>query len=73
MGVTTNEVDVKSISSSRGNEAGSDDILDVQGFFDNVVLEYNKGNDGALSADMGLARSIVPAGTGALRDFSYRA
>lgn len=71
MGVTTNDIDVTKISRSRGHKIGSGDILDVQGFFDNVVLEYNRGNDNALSADAGIARSIVPAGTGAFRDFSY--
>lgn len=71
MGVTTNEIDVTKLSSSSGDGAGGDEALDVQSFFENVVLEYNKGNDDRLDADVQLARSIIPSGTGALRDFSY--
>ena len=36
-----------------------------------MVLGYNEGTEDALDADLGTARSIMPAGTGVLRDFSY--
>ncbi len=76
MGVTTDQqLDVTTITQSNG--AGGDgfdtDILDVQAFFENVLCEYNQGNDANLAADANLARSIIPAGTAALRDFSYLA
>lgn len=70
MGITTDVIDITKISKSNGN--GFDPhIIDVQAFFDNVMLEYNRGNDDDLPADLNLARSIIPAGTGLLRDFSY--
>jgi len=74
MGITTDRVDVTQISKSKGNgnDNGYDaDIIDVQEFFDTVVFEYNKGTDNNLAADAHVARSMIPAGTGALRDFSY--
>ena len=82
MGITTDQFDVTTITQSttksgtasngHGQGDGYDaDILDVQAFFDNVVCHYNQGTDEALAADANVARSIVPAGTGALRDFSY--
>lgn len=71
MGVTTNEFDATTANASNGAKSGTDGVLDVQNFFENVVLEYNRGNNEDLSADIEVARSIVPAGTGALRDFSY--
>lgn len=74
MGITTDSIDVTKVSRSKKN--GQDDgfdgsIVDVQDFFENVIAEYNKGSDDNLAADMQTARSIIPAGTGALRDFSY--
>ena len=76
MGVTTDQqLDVTTITQSNG--AGGDgfdtDVLDVQAFFENVLCEYGQGTDDNLAADANLARSIIPAGTGALRDFSYLA
>lgn len=74
MGVTTNEIDVAKLSRSSGNgkENGYDSsVVDVQDFFESVILEYNQGTDDNLAADLNVARSVVPAGTGALRDFSY--
>lgn len=48
------------------------DILDVEDFNNRIVEEYNKGGaEYSLPADLGTARSLVPTGTGALRDFSY--
>lgn len=74
MGVTTNKVDVTKFSKTKGDsdKNGYDrNIIDVQDFFENVVLGYNEGTENDLEAEIGVARSIVPAGTGALRDFSY--
>jgi len=50
--------------------------FDIEGyvsyFNETVVGAYNKGvGDTVLPADIGVARSIIPAGTAALRDFSY--
>jgi pyruvate ferredoxin oxidoreductase beta subunit len=36
-----------------------------------IIDAYNIGDDDALPADISVARSLIPAGTGALRDFSY--
>ncbi|MAG20730.1 MAG: thiamine pyrophosphate-dependent enzyme [Candidatus Marinimicrobia bacterium] len=48
------------------------DILDIDDFNDRIVGAYNSGiaEDG-LPADLSTARSLIPAGTAALRDFSY--
>src|SRR5580658_382609 len=47
-------------------------VVDVADFNERVVGAYNTGlAEKGLEADDFLARSIVPAGTGALRDFSY--
>lgn len=50
--------------------------LDLDGYVDDfnrrVIGAYQEGKASvALPADLGIARSLVPAGTGALRDFSY--
>ena len=75
MGITTDQVDLQKISKSGDNDGGYDEqIIDVADFFDRVIDEYNEGAGPAtLEADVQLARSIVPAGTGAFRDFSYLA
>jgi pyruvate/2-oxoacid:ferredoxin oxidoreductase beta subunit/Pyruvate/2-oxoacid:ferredoxin oxidoreductase delta subunit len=47
-------------------------VVDLADFNERVVGAYNAGTaEKGLEADDQLARSIVPAGTGALRDFSY--
>ena len=75
MAVTTNTIDITKLSkTANGNGRGGYDssIIDVQDFFDRVITGYNEGTgEDDLAADMGLARSIIPAGTGAFRDFSY--
>ncbi|MDX1415603.1 MAG: thiamine pyrophosphate-dependent enzyme [Candidatus Promineifilaceae bacterium] len=73
MGVTTNKVDVTKITKTKnGNENGYDSsVIDVEDFFHSIVLGYNDGTDDDLDADLQSARSLIPAGTGALRDFSY--
>jgi pyruvate/2-oxoacid:ferredoxin oxidoreductase beta subunit/NAD-dependent dihydropyrimidine dehydrogenase PreA subunit len=75
MGITTDQVDIQKISKTGDNGEGYDEqIIDVADFFDRVIDEYNEGAGPAtLEADGQLARAIVPAGTGAFRDFSYLA
>lgn len=47
-------------------------ILDVHDFNERVIRGYEDGvGDKTLPADLGVARSLVPAGTATLRDFSY--
>jgi pyruvate/2-oxoacid:ferredoxin oxidoreductase beta subunit/NAD-dependent dihydropyrimidine dehydrogenase PreA subunit len=47
-------------------------ILDVDEFNDTVIRAYEDGyGPKELPADSGVARSLVPAGTATLRDFSY--
>src|SRR5215472_17168426 len=47
-------------------------VVDVADFNEHVVGAYNSGlAERGLPADSMTARSVVPAGTGALRDFSY--
>src|SRR6184192_4026032 len=47
-------------------------VVDIADFNERVVGAYNDGTaEKALEADDNVARSIIPAGTGALRDFSY--
>ncbi len=74
MGVTTDLVDITSISKSQnGTTEGFDTtIVDVNDFFDRIVAGYNEGTgEKELPADVGVARSVIPAGTGVARDFSY--
>ena len=47
-------------------------VVDIADFNDRVVGAYNDGTaEKALEADDQVARSVIPAATGALRDFSY--
>src|ERR1044071_6389991 len=47
-------------------------VVDIADFNDRVVGAYNSGlAERGLPADDMVGRSIVPAATGALRDFSY--
>ena len=47
-------------------------ILDVNDFNDRVIRSYEDGSGpGKLPADLPVARSLIPAGTATLRDFSY--
>ena len=47
-------------------------LLDVEDFRTRIVESYNRGvADAGLPADLSTARSLIPAGTGAFRDFSY--
>lgn len=47
-------------------------ILDVEDFNDRIICGYEKGyGEKMLPADLSTARSLIPAGTATLRDFSY--
>src|SRR6266542_3264924 len=47
-------------------------VVDIADFNERVVGAYNDGTaEKGLEADDMVARSIIPAATGALRDFSY--
>ncbi len=47
-------------------------VLDVNDFNDRIIRAYEEGvAETSLPADLSVARSLVPAGTAALRDFSY--
>jgi len=47
-------------------------ILDVKDFNERVIRGYEAGTgDKDLDADLSVARSLIPAGTATLRDFSY--
>lgn len=73
MSVITNTRDIRTISRTADGSPGyAPSILDVEDFFQNVVGGYNEGTaEDELPADLAVARSVIPAGTGALRDFSY--
>src|SRR6476469_8646976 len=48
------------------------EILDVNDFNERIIRGYEEGyGEKDLPADLSVARSLVPAGTAALRDFSY--
>jgi hypothetical protein len=47
-------------------------VLDVNDFNDRIIRGYEDGDaEKGLPADLSVARSLVPAGTATLRDFSY--
>src|SRR5437870_9147860 len=47
-------------------------VLDVRDFNERIIRGYEEGyGEKELPADLSLARSLVPAGTANLRDFSY--
>ncbi|MBI4461027.1 MAG: 4Fe-4S binding protein, partial [Acidobacteria bacterium] len=47
-------------------------LLDEQDFLERIVGAYNQGTaEEELPAEEGLARSLIPAGTASLRDFSH--
>lgn len=49
-----------------------DEVVDSEKFFSRVLPLYERGvGDIELEADLDLARSAIPAGTGAPRDFSF--
>jgi pyruvate/2-oxoacid:ferredoxin oxidoreductase beta subunit/NAD-dependent dihydropyrimidine dehydrogenase PreA subunit len=49
-----------------------EDVVNVDDFFERVLPAYEKGyGDTALEADLDTARSVIPAATGGIRDFSF--
>ncbi len=47
-------------------------VLDVNDFNERIIRGYEEGYaENELPADLSLARSLIPAGTASLRDFSY--
>src|ERR687887_2339198 len=47
-------------------------VLDVDDFNERIIRGYEEGyGESELPADLSLARSLIPAGTASLRDFSY--
>ena len=47
-------------------------VLDVNDFNERIIRGYEEGHgEKALPADLSVARSLIPAGTATLRDFSY--
>src|SRR5215831_20684753 len=47
-------------------------VLDVNDFNERIIRGYEEGyGESELPADLSVARSLIPAGTATLRDFSY--
>jgi NAD-dependent dihydropyrimidine dehydrogenase PreA subunit len=47
-------------------------VLDVNDFNERIIRGYEEGTaEEELPADLSIARSLIPAGTATLRDFSY--
>ena len=47
-------------------------VLDVTDFNERIIRGYEEGyGETELPADLSVARSLIPAGTASLRDFSY--
>ena len=67
--------DREKFTQENGNQSWEEiykDIIDIEYFNEEVVGAYNRGvAEEELPADIYTARSVIPAGTGALRDFSY--
>ena len=56
----------------RGYVGTSLPVLDVHDFNDRIIRGYEEGyGEKELPADLSTARSLIPAGTATLRDFSY--
>src|SRR6516225_4713731 len=56
----------------RGYKMVSLPVLDVNDFNERIIRGYEEGyGEKELPADLSVARSLIPAGTAALRDFSY--
>ena len=56
----------------RGYKMVSLPVLDVNDFNERIIRGYEEGyGEKELPADLSVARSLIPAGTASLRDFSY--
>jgi pyruvate ferredoxin oxidoreductase beta subunit len=74
MGITTDKINVEDTSKGKDGNGYHTDIVDVDAFFERVITGYNEGwGPSQLPADTQIARSIMPAGTAARRDFSFLA
>ncbi len=74
MGITTNLNKVEDLAKGTDGKGYSPDVIDVDAFFDRILEGYADGSGPAeLPADTNLARSLIPAGTAAKRDFSFLA
>jgi len=74
MGITTDKGKVEELSKGMDRGGYNPDIVDVDAFYDRILSGYSEGwGDAKLPADIQLARSIMPAGTAAKRDFSFLA
>ena len=72
MGVTTDKLEILPVA--QGEDGWSEAFIDVADFFDRVLEGYEDGTGPAnLEADLDTARSLIPVGTGAYRDFSHLA
>jgi pyruvate ferredoxin oxidoreductase beta subunit len=75
MGVLSDQLDITKVAlgwEGEQKEPYGEEIIHIEHFFENVVGAYNEGTaEAGLPADVDVARSLIPAGTGALRDFSY--
>ncbi len=75
MGVLSDKLDITKVAlgwDGEQKEPYGEEIIHIEHFFENVVGAYNEGTaEAGLPADVDVARSLIPAGTGALRDFSY--
>lgn len=71
--VDTEVDETKTAPTGRKNTATiGKDVLDVKDFNERIVGAYNDGTaEMELPADNSTIRSLIPAGTGSLRDFSY--
>jgi uncharacterized protein YktA (UPF0223 family) len=50
----------------------ADEVVNAKNFFEHVLPLYEQGvGDIELEADLDTARSVIPAASGAPRDFSY--
>jgi len=74
MGITTDKIKLEKISQGTDSKGYSQDIVDVEAFFDRILPGYAEGTaESQLPADTQIARSLIPAGTAAKRDFSFLA
>ncbi|MEE9274639.1 MAG: 4Fe-4S binding protein, partial [bacterium] len=68
----TEESEAGSVGTVETNGSGEEIFLDIAHFNESIVGAFNDGSaELGLDADIQVSRSLVPAGTGAYRDFSY--
>ncbi|MEA3337613.1 MAG: thiamine pyrophosphate-dependent enzyme [Chloroflexota bacterium] len=73
MGITTDTYEIRDIAKGQNGGLG-EDYVDIGDFFGRVLDGYQDGTaPSQLDADIDTARSLIPIGTAAYRDFSYLA